>query len=87
MKRQMDRSKKNVSLWFLLISFFHGETHCEFVQSSPVDVISSVLQGTVIGPLSFLVFINDLPNYISEGTKTRLFADDAFVYREISPRC
>ena len=54
------------------------------VQSSPVDVDSSVPQGTVIGPLSFLVFINDLPNYISEGTKTRLFADDAFVYREIS---
>ena len=54
------------------------------VQSSPVDVDSSIPQGTVIGPLSFLVFINDLPNYISEGTKTRHFADDAFVYREIS---
>ena len=53
------------------------------VQSSPIDVDSSV-QGTVIGPLIFLVFINDLPNYISEGTKTRLFADDTFVYREIS---
>ncbi|XP_072052018.1 uncharacterized protein [Amphiura filiformis] len=34
--------------------------------------------------MSFLVFINDLPSCVSAGTKTRLFADDAFIYREIN---
>jgi hypothetical protein len=52
--------------------------------SSAVDVVSSVPQGTVIGPLCFLIYINNLPNCVSPGTKTRLFADDALVYREIN---
>ncbi|XP_072046528.1 NXPE family member 3-like [Amphiura filiformis] len=30
------------------------------------------------------LFINDLPSCVSAGTKTRLFADDAFIYREIN---
>jgi len=34
--------------------------------------------------LSFLIFINDLPDCVTKGTKTRLFADDAFIYREIN---
>lgn len=52
--------------------------------SSTAEVTSSVPQGTVLGPLCFLIYINDMPNCVSTGTKTRLFADDAFVYREIN---
>ena len=50
---------------------------------SPAPVLSGVPQGTVLGPLLFLVYINDMPNVISEGTFVRLFADDCLVYRRI----
>ena len=33
-------------------------------------------QGSILGPLFFLVFINDLPDYCVN-LKTKLFADDA----------
>ena len=47
--------------------------------SDTVQVTSGVLQGSVLGPILCLLYINDLPNGISSGV--RLFADDAIVYR------
>ena len=47
-----------------------------------VPVQSGVPQGTVLGPLLFLTFINDIPHGIS--SHLRLFADDCLMYRTIS---
>ena len=52
-----------------------------FSQEESVD--SVVPQGTVLGPLLFLLFINDVTNCLSTGTRIRLFADDSLVYRPI----
>ena len=41
------------------------------------------LQGTVLRPLLFLLFINDIPNNLSAGTTNRLFAKDCRAYRPI----
>ena len=52
-------------------------------RSDYVAVRSGVPQGTVLGPLLFLVYINDLPE-ATISSKVRLFADDAVVYKKIT---
>ena len=56
----------------------------EGVMSDSVDVLSGVTQGTVLGPLLFLVFINDIPDCVR--SKIRLFADYCILYRRIKNR-
>ena len=51
--------------------------------STPATVASRVFQGSVLGPLPFLLFINDLPEYISSESTARLFADDCILYRHV----
>ena len=49
--------------------------------SDPVPVLSCVPQGSVLGPILFLIFMNDLPDNIRPSVC--LLADDWVLYRKI----
>ena len=47
-------------------------------QSAPLSIKAGVPQGSVLGPLLFLVYINDLPTHITSNLK--MFADDTSLF-------
>ena len=52
------------------------------VHSNYVDVTSGGTQGSVLGPMLFLLYINDINNAIT--SQIKLFADDSVLYRSIN---
>ena len=50
----------------------------------PTSVLSGIRQGTVLGPLFFVVYINDILDKVE--THGLLFADDAKIYRAITKK-
>jgi hypothetical protein len=51
--------------------------------SEPVNITSGVPQGSVLGPLLFIIFINDLPKVV-RNCECSVFADDLKIFKKIS---
>ena len=51
-------------------------------RSVKANVISGIPQGSILGPILFLIFINDLPEVVQSTVK--LFADDTKIYSRVN---
>ena len=67
-------------------SFLRGRTQCVKVdgaKSSWKKVLSGIPQGSVIGPILFVIFINDMPDSVKHSL-CKLFADDCKLYGKVT---
>jgi len=53
----------------------------EVCQLGP-ECMVRVPQGSILGPLLFLIYVNDIGDNLT--SHSRLFADDCVIYREVS---
>ena len=51
--------------------------------SNPLPVHSGVPQGSILGPLLFILFIDDISETVSEGKNLAMYADDTKIWRKI----
>ena len=72
--------KGDVLFW--IKSFLSGRSQCgnvDGIRSGWKDVVSGIPQGSVIGPILFVIFTNDMPEEVKFNI-CRLFADDCKLY-------
>jgi len=74
-----------------LLNFFSDRTHQTKIHSllsEPENLLSGVIQGSGIGPIKFVMFINDLVDALKQfGVCVKLFADDVKVYIRVLNNC
>ena len=66
--------------WFR--SYLSGRTQKDqfnVATSNALPVNTGIRQGSILGPLLFLIFINNMPNVISHG-KMCMYADDTYYF-------
>ena len=71
--------------WIRGFLCFRNQSVCiSGVTAKPKPVLSGIPQGSVLGPLLFVIFINDMPDTCKMYADIFLYADDAKLFRSIS---
>ena len=53
-------------------------------KSHPASILSGIPQGSVLGPIQFIIYINDLPDVVH--AESNLFVDDTKIIKTIKSR-
>jgi len=75
------------SLLEWISDFLSGRSHRTRVGAELPDVaaiVSGVVQGSCLGPVLFLLFINDLPDIFGDTVVSKLYADDVKLYSNVT---
>ena len=76
--------QNNMLAWFKsYLRDRHQRVVINGLASEWIDVTSGVPQGSILGPIMFLAFVDDLPEECQH-SECKLFADDGKIYRAIS---
>ena len=68
------------STWDDLVVVQKNNVQYKDSKSSTHNLLRGVSQSSVLGPIPFIVYANDLPNSLKTHSKSILFATDTIIY-------
>jgi len=74
------------NLHLLIQDFLSNRTQVTKIgteKSNLLSITSGVIQGSCLGPILFLLFVNDLPDSISHPTLSKVFVDDFKIFSKV----
>jgi retron-type reverse transcriptase len=87
LRKIKERLKIDDIILDFVVNYLKDREQCVVVaglKKSRASVRSGVPQGSILGPLLFVLFIDDMSEGLSEGTNIALFTDDTKIGRKIN---